>query len=215
MLISYVQFLLGPSSEKWAQALAAFWQTGNRGPPGSGSVDGLSNEDTKLNAGGSATYDGDSSATYVTLTDREIDDCYNGELNALDLLIMPGGTAYGIQNTLEEEGKAAITAYLDQGGNYVGFCAGGYYMARGYYWKGEDGSPTDNCKNQFCYYGIEGTRSYDPVTQDFTRVEWSGTSYHSNLLAYGKFLFITVYIVIYLASHHTISICSLTFTVKL
>lgn len=214
MLISYVQFLLGPSSEKWAQALAAFWQTGNRGPPGSGSVDGLSNEDTKLNAG-RTTYIGDSSATYVTLTDREIDDCYNGELNALDLLIMPGGTAYGIQNTLEEEGKAAITAYLDQGGNYVGFCAGGYYMARGYYWKGEDGSPTDNCKNQFCYYGIEGTRSYDPATQDFTRVEWDGTSYHSNLLAYGKFLFITVYIVIYLASHHTISICSLTFTVKL
>lgn len=136
----------GPSSKLWAEALATFFQTGNRAP----------DDSTKLNDGGSVVYDGDSSVTYVTLTESEIDNCYNGELDALDLLIMPGGSAYGIQDALGGEGKAAITSYLDNGGNYIGFCAGGYYVARGYYWKGDDGAPIDNCKNEFCKYEVSG-----------------------------------------------------------
>ena len=32
---------------------------------------------------------------------------------------------------------------------------------------------------------LPGTYSYDPATKDFTTHEWGGTSYHSNLLAYG------------------------------
>jgi len=142
------------SSKMWAQALAAFWLTGARGPPGS-EYDG-----TKLNAGGT-TYIGDASATYVTLTLSEMQDCYGGELDALELLVMPGGSAYEIQvgavdfkllsnpltfefetrnfllqDALGASGKAAIKSYLDNGGNYLGFCAGGYYIAKGYYWKG-------------------------------------------------------------------------------
>lgn len=165
----------GTSSKKWAQALATFWLSGNRAP----------DDSTRLNTGGGATYSGDASATYVTFTDREFDNCYNDELSTLDLLVMPGGSAYLIQDKLGSEGKAAITRYLDQGGNYIGFCAGGYYLSRGYYWKGNDGSPTDNCDNKFCKYEIDGTFSYDESTQDFTRHEWNGQSYHSNLLGYG------------------------------
>ena len=115
---------------KWAEALAAFWQTGMRGPAGSGS------EGTKLNHD-STTFAGDGSATYVTLTTNQLEDCYNGELDALSLLMMPGGSAYSIQDTLGSAGKVAIRNYLDNGGNYLGFCAGGYYMASGYYWSGE------------------------------------------------------------------------------
>ena len=119
------------SSKMWAQALAAFWQTGAQGPPGSGY------ENVQLNAGGGASYNGDASATYVTLTLSELQDCYGGELNNLELLVMPGGSAYEIQDALGAAGKAAIRSYLDNGGNYLGFCAGGYYIAKGYYWKGE------------------------------------------------------------------------------
>lgn len=116
----------GPSSKLWAQALAEFWKSGSRSPEDS----------TPLNEGRTA-YVGDASATYVTFTTTEFEKCYNGELHVLDLLVMPGGSAYEIQDTLGSAGKAAITAYLNQGGNYAGFCAGGYYAARGYYWKGK------------------------------------------------------------------------------
>ena len=47
----------------------------------------------------------------------------NGELNSLSLLVMPGGSAYEIQDALGSGGMADITNYLDQGGNYLGFCA--------------------------------------------------------------------------------------------
>ena len=106
---------------KWAEALAAFWSTGMRGPADSGL------EFAKLNsgAGGSSpAFAGDGSITYVTLITSELEACYNGELNSLSLLVMPGGSAYEIQDALGSGGKAAITNYLDQGGNYLGFCAG-------------------------------------------------------------------------------------------
>ena len=82
---------------------------------------------------------------------------------------MPGGSAYEIQDSLGSSSKSTLTGFLDQGGHYVGMCAGGYYAAAGYYWKGDDGAPVDNCKDQFCRYGITGTFSYDTATRDFTR----------------------------------------------
>ena len=91
----YVGGGTGSSSKLWAEALAVFWQTGNRGP----------NDPTKLNVDGGNTFTGSGATTYVTLTDNEFDNCYNGELNALDVLVMPGGSAYLIQDTLGGEGK--------------------------------------------------------------------------------------------------------------
>lgn len=127
----YIGSGIDPSSSKWAQALASFWQTGMRGPPGSGY------ENTPLNVNGGATYTGDATIEYVTLTNSEMERCYNDELDSLSLFVVPGGTAYGIQDAIGSNGKAAIKRYLDNGGNYIGFCAGGYYLASGYYWKGE------------------------------------------------------------------------------
>lgn len=51
---------------------------------------------------------------------------------------------------------------------------------------GYDGAPADNCDEQFCRYEVGGTFSFDQATQDFTEHEWGGTSYHSNLVAYGE-----------------------------
>ena len=56
----YVGGGTGPSSKLWAEALAVFWQTGNRGP----------NDQTKLNVGGGNTFTGSSETSYVTLNDR-------------------------------------------------------------------------------------------------------------------------------------------------
>ena len=165
----------GANSRLWAEALIEFWKTGRREPE----------QPELLNATGGQVWSGDSSLDYVLLSQSDLASCSAADLAALQLFFMPGGSAYEIQDTLGAEGKAKLVAFLDGGGSYVGICAGGYYAARGYYWKGDDGAPTDNCKNQFCRYETVGTFSYDAGTEDFTVHEWGGTSYHENLLAYG------------------------------
>jgi hypothetical protein len=165
----------GASSRLWAEALIDFWKTGARKP----------GDSALLNTARGTTWSGEASLEYVTLSLAEFNACSNGDFEKLSLFFMPGGSAYEIQDNLGASGKAKLTNFLDKQGNYVGICAGGYYAARGYFWKGDDGAPTDNCKNQFCRYGVEGTFSYDATTGGFTTHEWNGTSYHSNLLAYG------------------------------
>lgn len=171
----YIGGGIGPSSQLWAEALIEFWKTGRRQP---GQV-------TPLNQSGNSGWSGDSSLEYVTLSLPEFNACSAVDFANLELFFMPGGSAYEIQDSLGADGKTKLTSFLDGGGNFVGICAGGYYAAKGYYWKGDDGAPTDHCKNQFCRYETAGTFSYDTGTADFTVHEWSGTSYHSNLLAYG------------------------------
>ena len=174
----YVGDGTGASSRLWAEALVDFWRTGRRVPGGA----------ARLNAGGSAsgtTFAGDPDLEYVTLSTREFEACSAAEFFGLDFFFMPGGSAYEIQDALQSEGKDKLTAYLDNGGSYVGMCAGGYYATRGYYWKGYDGAPTDNCKDKFCRYETSGTYSFSSATEDFTVHEWNGRSYHSDLLAYG------------------------------
>lgn len=171
----YVGGGIGPSSQLWAEALIEFWKTGRRQP----------GQSTLLNQDGNGGWSGDSSLEYVTLTLSEFNNCKATDFANLLLFFMPGGSAYEIQDNLGSGGKTKLTSFLDGGGNYLGICAGGYYAAKGYYWKGDDGAPTDNCKNQFCRYETAGTFSYDSNTGDFTEHEWNGTSYHSDLLAYG------------------------------
>ncbi|KAF9631751.1 Biotin/lipoate A/B protein ligase [Lasiodiplodia theobromae] len=43
------------------------------------------------------------------------------------LLVMPGGADLGYCRTLNGEGNRRITQYVNRGGNFIGFCAGGYY----------------------------------------------------------------------------------------
>jgi biotin--protein ligase len=43
------------------------------------------------------------------------------------LLVMPGGADLGYCRTLNGEGNRRISRYVNQGGSYLGFCAGGYY----------------------------------------------------------------------------------------
>lgn len=43
------------------------------------------------------------------------------------LLVIPGGADLGYCRTLNGEGNRRITQYVNRGGSYLGFCAGGYY----------------------------------------------------------------------------------------
>jgi hypothetical protein len=162
------------TTQIWAEALVHFWKTGRR----------QLSEATLLNST-RTTWTGEPSLNYVLLTLDDFNNCSDVSLAQASLFLMPGGDAYEMQRNLGATGKSKLTAYLDQGGNYLGICAGAYYATAGYYWKGDDGVPAENCKDKFCRYGINGTYSFDSSTQDFTRQEWDGVSYHSNLLGYG------------------------------
>ena len=162
------------TTQMWAVALIDFWKTGRR-----------HQEDTAPLNETNTTWGGEPRLNYMTLTLAEFNSCSAASLAKASLFLMPGGNAYELQRSLGASGKTKLTAFLNQGGNYLGFCAGGYYATAGYYWKGDDGLPAENCKDKFCRYGIDGTYSFDSNTQGFTRHEWNGTSYHSNLLGYG------------------------------
>ncbi|KAF2464713.1 class II aaRS and biotin synthetase [Lindgomyces ingoldianus] len=43
------------------------------------------------------------------------------------LLVFPGGADLGYCRTLDGEGNRRISQYVNRGGSYLGFCAGGYY----------------------------------------------------------------------------------------
>lgn len=46
------------------------------------------------------------------------------------LIIIPGGAGQAIYKNLGEEGNQKIKAYINDGGHYLGICAGAYYAAR-------------------------------------------------------------------------------------
>ena len=46
------------------------------------------------------------------------------------LFVMPGGRSTPYYAALGEDGNRRIRAFVEQGGNYLGICAGGYYGAR-------------------------------------------------------------------------------------
>ncbi|KAL8953923.1 MAG: hypothetical protein Q9222_000210 [Ikaeria aurantiellina] len=46
------------------------------------------------------------------------------------LLVFPGGADLGYCRTLNGEGNRRISQYVDRGGRYLGFCAGGYYGSK-------------------------------------------------------------------------------------
>lgn len=50
-----------------------------------------------------------------------------GELDRYQLFIMPGGRDVPYHATLQGEANAQIRAFVEQGGTYLGICAGAYY----------------------------------------------------------------------------------------
>lgn len=46
------------------------------------------------------------------------------------LLVFPGGADLGYCRTLNGEGNRRISQYVERGGRYLGFCAGGYYGSK-------------------------------------------------------------------------------------
>jgi glutamine amidotransferase-like uncharacterized protein len=64
------------------------------------------------------------------------------------IFAMPGGNAYNTQRSIQDTGKSNILKFIDNGGLYVGTCAGFYLVAESYWWQdGEQGGGEFNWPN--------------------------------------------------------------------
>lgn len=69
----------------------------------------------------------------------DADDIIGGLLDdSVFLLVMPGGADLYYCEKLNGTGNKNIRAYVEQGGNYLGICAGAYYAAREIDWNNGD-----------------------------------------------------------------------------
>ena len=69
--------------------------------------------------------------TFQTAT---ADDIRRNALSKIDVLICPGGSGSKQADTLSAEGCRAIRQFVQNGGGYVGFCAGAYLASANYTW---------------------------------------------------------------------------------
>lgn len=73
----------------------------------------------------------ESNFTFRTITGAEIRS--NG-LAQVDVLICPGGSGSKQSRVLDDEGRRAVREFVQNGGGYVGFCAGAYLASSHYTW---------------------------------------------------------------------------------
>lgn len=57
-----------------------------------------------------------------------------GMLKEFDVLIHPGGSASKQAETLGEEGRERVRQFVDEGGGFIGICAGAYLASANYPW---------------------------------------------------------------------------------
>jgi len=65
----------------------------------------------------------------MTLTEVYGEDIRNGCLNNYDVLFVPGGSANKESNSIEADGRDQIRQFVQNGGLYIGVCAGCYLMS--------------------------------------------------------------------------------------
>lgn len=70
----------------------------------------------------------------VSITKLKADDIRSGKLEGLDLLIQPGGSGGGQGRHLGEDGRDVVRRFVEDGGGFVGICAGAYLASSDYTW---------------------------------------------------------------------------------
>lgn len=95
-------------------------------------------------------------------------------MNTIDILVIPGGRDMPYQEALQGEPNASIRRFVEQGGRYLGICAGAYYGAARIqfamntpleisvdrelaFYNGVAMGPIYGA-DQFCYHSLRGAR---------------------------------------------------------
>jgi len=58
----------------------------------------------------------------------------NGVLDQFDVLVLPGGSGSATANSMGEDGRAIAKSFIEEGGGFMGFCAGAYMAVTHYSW---------------------------------------------------------------------------------
>ena len=61
-------------------------------------------------------------------------DIRDGVLDQFDMVIFPGGSGSKQAAALEEEGQEVVKQFVEDGGGYMGICAGAFLAASNYSW---------------------------------------------------------------------------------
>jgi hypothetical protein len=74
------------------------------------------------------------STTNVALTRICPEDIRQGALNQFDVIMITGGSGSKIGAALAESGRKQIKRFVENGGGYIGICAGAYLACSGFSW---------------------------------------------------------------------------------
>ena len=70
----------------------------------------------------------------IKLTRITTQEILDGQLSEIDVLIHSGGSGSKQGNDLGEDGRKMIRQYIEQGGGFLGICAGAYLATNDYTW---------------------------------------------------------------------------------
>lgn len=70
----------------------------------------------------------------TTVVEVGPDEIQNGALAQFDVLVCPGGTGGGQARAIGEAGRERIRKFVEDGGGYLGICAGAYLATSGFSW---------------------------------------------------------------------------------
>lgn len=63
--------------------------------------------------------------------------CRLGDHPNVKVYVQPGGDAYDMQDSIKAQGRENILDFMQQGGKYVGTCAGWYLASQSYIWQNQ------------------------------------------------------------------------------
>lgn len=75
----------------------------------------------------------------------KVDDVNKNSLSGYEMICFPGGNMYDYGQTISDKGKANIVQFVQDGGAYIGICAGAYFAAEKVIWQGTE-IPTEPLK---------------------------------------------------------------------
>ncbi len=103
----------------------------------------------------------------------DADDIIGGALQHARLLVMPGGADLYNCEKLNGAGNAAIRAFVEAGGAYLGICAGAYYGCREIVWAEDKEQEIRGARELSFFDGIATGPAYEFIEDGNIRKSWN------------------------------------------
>ncbi len=95
--------------------------------------------------------------------------------DSVGLFVMPGGADLYYCEKLNGAGNAAIRSYVENGGAYLGICAGAYYACRDIVWAADEGSDAIIGPRELAFLDATAVGPLPEYIEDFEG-SWAGVA---------------------------------------